>query len=153
MNTEITKNAKAEYKSAGKEQKKLLEKIFGKNFFSEIWVGLWEKFCKENKLTIVLPYSNPSNPDEESANAYFMLIHIIRIKNNGWKPDWNDSSQYKYYPWFDMRTNSGSRFSCGDYGIWFTYSYVGSRLCFKSEKLAKDTAKEFLPIYEKYICE
>lgn len=151
MNTEITQNAKAEYKTADKEQKKLLEKIFGKELFNETWLDLWQKFCKENKLTLTLPFQTASNANEESVDAYFMLTHIIRIKNNGWKPDWTNSSQYKYTPYFYIDTDSGSRFACGGCGGWVTSSYVGSRLCFKSEKLAKKTAKEFLPIYEKYI--
>ena len=37
--------------------------------------------------------------------AVYKLMIIYKAINNGWRPDWNDYGQYKYYPWL-----SGFRF-------------------------------------------
>lgn len=36
--------------------------------------------------------------DRKSMLAYHKLTIIARAINGGWKPDWNNRSQYKYYP-------------------------------------------------------
>lgn len=38
--------------------------------------------------------------DRKSMLAYHKLTIIARAINGGWKPDWNNRSQYKYYPVF-----------------------------------------------------
>ena len=60
--------------------------------------------------------------------AHYKLVIIAEALNDGWKPNWKDSSEWKYYPWFDM--SSGSGLSCGDYDLLSSASTVGSRLCF-----------------------
>lgn len=153
MNTiEIKKENVIKAFSEGTEDiKKVLQTLFGEKVFKnkDNWIEKWESFCKENDITVTLPYSSPSNSNEESANAYAMLIHIARIKNDGWKPDWNNSSQYKYYPWFNMKSGSGFSYSGYDYDD--SLSSLGSRLCFESSSLAEAVGKEFLFIYEKFL--
>lgn len=72
---------------------------------------------------------------------------IIEALNEGWKPDWNDSSQYKYRPWFNM-SSSGSGFSYDVCGFDYSYSFVGSRLHLKSRELAEYAGKQFVEIYK-----
>jgi len=83
--------------------------------------------------------------------AYKQLKLVVQALNEGWMPDWTDSSQYKYYPWFKMGSPSGGGFSYYDYGYWYTYSYVGSRLCFKSADLAKHAGQLFESIYKDFL--
>jgi hypothetical protein len=71
------------------------------------------------------------------------LVIIAKAINGDWVPDWTDSSQWKYYPWFEMGSSSGVGFSYHDYVAWRTYSTVGSRLCFKSSDLAKHAGQLF----------
>lgn len=144
-------NALKAWTEGCEDVKKVMETLFGKEFFkgSNKWMEVWASFCAAHNLSASLPYSDPKNSDEESTNAYVMLTHIARIKNEGWKPDWNNSSEYKYYPWFDMR--SGSGFSFNDYGADRSCSFLGSRLCYKSRSLAESVGKDFLPIYEKFL--
>jgi hypothetical protein len=80
--------------------------------------------------------------------AYKMIKEIVKAFNEGWTPDWTDSNEYKYYPWFKMSSPSGGGFSYGDYDIWRAGSSVGSRLCYKSSDLAKHAANLFLDIYK-----
>ena len=76
------------------------------------------------------------------------LVIIVKALNEGWKPDWNNSNEYKYWPYFDMRSASGFGFSHSLYAYWNTNTNVGSRLCLKSSELAKYAATQFIEIYK-----
>ncbi|MCQ9638646.1 hypothetical protein MP478_04530 [Chryseobacterium sp. WG14] len=83
--------------------------------------------------------------------AYRQIKLIVKALNEGWVPDWQNSNQTKYFPWFKMGSSSGSGFSYDDYDGWDTDSAVGSRLCFKSRELAEYAGKQFTEIYKKYM--
>ncbi|ASK29690.1 hypothetical protein CEY12_06035 [Chryseobacterium sp. T16E-39] len=83
--------------------------------------------------------------------AYRQIKLIVKALNEGWIPDWTNSKQYKYFPWFNMGSSSGSGFSYGGYGGWNARSAVGSRLCFKSRELAEYAGKQFTEIYKQYM--
>lgn len=38
--------------------------------------------------------------DQRSMLAYHKLTVITRALNNGWKPNWGDQNEWKYYPLF-----------------------------------------------------
>jgi len=83
-------------------------------------------------------------PDEV---AYGQLKIIVGALNEGWTPDWNNNSEYKYYPWFKMDRG----FVLNDVDYHCTDTHVGSRLCFKNEQLAEYAAKQFLSIYKAFM--
>ena len=87
-------------------------------------------------------------PDEV---AYKMIKEIVTAFNEGWTPDWTNSNEGKYYPWFKMGSPSGGGFSCDDCDDWYTYSGVGSRLCYKSADLAKHAGQLFESIYKDFL--
>ena len=74
---------------------------------------------------------------------------VYKAINNGWKPDWSNYSQYKYYPWFEV-LSSGFGFS----GSYCFYAYartdVSSRLCTDTSEKALYIAKQFEGIYKDY---
>ena len=78
----------------------------------------------------------------------YKLIVIAEALNNGWKADFTDHNQVKYWPWFYQEEGSGSA-SGFSYGYVFAYSstYVGARLCFKSRELAEYAGKQFIDLY------
>jgi len=82
--------------------------------------------------------------------AYVKVKLIARVLNEGWIPDWTNSSEYKYYPWFKMGSPSGVGFSFVVNGDWTTDSNCGSRLCFKSRDLAIHAGKTFENIYKDF---
>ena len=86
--------------------------------------------------------------DQKSIIAYYALTKIAEALNDGWKPNWNDSNEYKYYPYFDMRSGSFDGAVCD---IWRSDSSVGSRLCFKNLELAEYSWKQFEFIYKELL--
>lgn len=112
-------------------------------------VKSFEDACKitGDDPTMILPYPG-DNDFEEAMNAVAMLFVICRALNEGWKPDWTNSNQPKYWPWFDMF--SGSGLSCLGCDHCYSLSGVGSRLCFKTSDLAEYAGKQFKSIYEKF---
>lgn len=97
---------------------------------------------------ILLDY-NGIDAEMLAAQAFLKLSIIRKALNEGWEPDWDDSNEWKYYPWFWMnkKNTAGSGFAFLDYDFDNSTSYVGSRLVFKSEKLAKYAGTQFIDIY------
>jgi hypothetical protein len=81
--------------------------------------------------------------------GYQLVVCIAKALNEGWTPDWSNSNELKYYPWFEMRGSSGFRFN--DDGYWVSASFVGSRLCFKSRELAVHAGERFLEVYKQFM--
>jgi hypothetical protein len=129
---------------------KVLSNLFGpetfkpKNIMER--VKTYEDACKVLGLNPDDQLPSTNSKDAAAIIAYAKLFVICRALNEGWVPDWNNSSQYKYYSWFDMRAGSGFSYDVCDYS--YPGSSVGSRLCFKSEELARYAGKQFLSIYK-----
>jgi len=108
-----------------------------------------EDLLKENKLTKA-SFDKSCKDLEKHEKAYRLLVMLAKTLNNGWKPNWKDSNEVKYYPWFEMESSSGFRFIDG-YDIWRSGSDVGSRLAFKSDELAKHAGKYFVDLYKDFM--
>lgn len=67
------------------------------------------------------------------------LMIIVQALNNGWKPNWQDSNEPKYYGWWDLNKDSSNRsgFRLVYFYDHYHASHVGSRLCFQSRELAE----------------
>ena len=83
-------------------------------------------------------------PDEI---AYKQIKLIAEVLNEGWTPDWTNSNERKFYPYFDF----SSGLSYNDYYYYFQFSFVGSRLCFKNSELAQYAGTQFLGIYKSFL--
>ncbi len=92
--------------------------------------------------------------DRKAIIAHYKLTKIIEALNEGWKPNWNDSSETKYFPWFQIKADAkrpaGFGFSYYDCDGWHTGTYCGSRLCLKSRELALYAGKQFKDLYIEY---
>lgn len=140
------------YPAASPEFKQMLEDSFGKEFFTRKITDRVKTFEDACRLLHIDPndalpprVGKVMEPDMKSIAAYTKLIIIARALNEGWVPDWKNSGQYKYYPWFDL--SSGSGLSYYVYDGRYAHSGVGSRLCFKSSELAEYAGKQFINIY------
>jgi hypothetical protein len=87
---------------------------------------------------------------EKPMMAYYKLLIIYKAINNGWRPDWNDMNQYKYYPWFRV-LSSGFGFSFSDCHYDYTATSVGSRLCTDTSEKALYIAKQFEEEYKNFL--
>lgn len=87
------------------------------------------------------------------------LETIAAALNEGWKPDWNNTDQYKYYPYFYIQENAKGKGSAGlscanSYGTAsYTTAYIGSRLCFYASRLARYAGNQFTDLYEQILIE
>lgn len=99
--------------------------------------------------------SHLSKKDRRPIILHYMLMVVTESYNGDWKPNWNNSSEYKYYPWFwvkaDAKRPSGFGFSGTRYDFTNSITNVGSRLCFKSSSDALDAAKKFEKLYLEYL--
>ena len=98
--------------------------------------------------TFIIPEG--SSDEEISDNAYNKLKLIVKVLNNGWKPNWGDDFQYKHYPYFKYDKGI-KRFICYKYGSYSISPVVGSRLVFKSKLLAEFVVDKFIDIYNEYL--
>lgn len=108
----------------------------------------FEQACEALKIGTDIPAFPLLDEAEARAQiAHYKLTVIAKALNEGWKPDWTDSEEYKYYPYFDMDPDT---FSLDDVDGDCYRSYVSSRLCFKSRELARYAATQFLDLYKDY---
>ena len=89
--------------------------------------------------------------DRKSMLAYHKLTIIARAINGGWKPDWNDRTQYKYYPIFYYE-NAGLSSANTNNTASNTYANFGSRLCFQTEAMSEYAAATFADLYTDFYC-
>lgn len=108
--------------------------------------------------------------------AYYQLRIICAALNEDWTPDWTDTDEYKYYPWFTIYTAeeiedmdeeqknrvvgraninanaNGGLVYANTYNIpMYSGAYLGSRLAFKSRELAEYAGKQFGDIYADFL--
>jgi hypothetical protein len=114
-------------------------------------IKTFEDACKKLGILELVPdFSTLPEKYRASIYAHYKLMIIADALNEGWIPDWTNSREYKYYPWFEMGSPSGVGFSCDGYDLWYTLSGVGSRLCFKTAELARYAGKQFEELYKEY---
>lgn len=82
--------------------------------------------------------------------AYNRLCTIAQAWNkaDGFEPDFSNTSQYKYFPWF-VYDNGAAGFVCAnsDFTAARAYAYFGSRLCFKTRERAMQFGKQFIDLW------
>ena len=118
-------------------------KAFEKRTFEDI--RTFEDACEELGIDPQTVVHENDTPDEA---AYKKLKIVVRAINQGWTPDWNNSNQYKWWPYFNLSSGSGFSRTGSDYD--FGLTCVGSRLCFESEAKSNYAAKQFNELYKQF---
>ena len=77
---------------------------------------------------------------------------IAEALNEGWRPDWANSNEYKYWPWF-VYNPAYAGFSCAAANgtASTTTAHVGSRLCYKTRELATYAGRQFEGLYNDFL--
>lgn len=141
------------YSEADDNGKQLLRTLFGNDVVGNIMdrVKTMDDVCRELGIPpgdlVITPDSNFLAGFIGNVNSYMQLLAIAKVLNEGWQPNWDGTSEYKYYPWLYMN-KPGFRLS--DVGCGYSGSSVGSRLCFKSSELAKYAVTQFKDVYEQF---
>jgi hypothetical protein len=141
------------FRDSNEKGQKLLVDKFGLETFNKNWKDIksFEDACEDQGVEpeTIIPFKSPVNADQKSINAHAKLIVICRAINENKEPNWDDSNEAKYYPYFDMRSGVGFSFSLSD--VWYTRTGVGSRLSFRTREKAEYAANQFLDIYKEFI--
>jgi len=94
--------------------------------------------------------ANLPEKDRKSIIAYYKLTIIIRALNEGWEPSWSDWNEYKYFNWFYI-DSAGFGYASANLSATFANTYIGSRLCFKNDTLARYAREQFESLYFDYL--
>lgn len=101
-------------------------------------------------------------PDEITRRQ---LETITEALNEGWKPNWADTDEYKFYPWFYIEVSevqtagasygANAGLSCANTVNAATDSFAvfGSRLCFHDRETARYAGRTFTDLYAQILIE
>lgn len=130
-------------KDTNKNNNSIINRVFSFEDACEV-LGL-------NKNLFITISSNEEaiNNDLKSIESYTKLIIIARALNEGWEPDWQNSDKRKWYPYFNLA--SGFAFRGTGYVWTDALTGAGSRLCFKTEELARYAGQQFIELYKEYM--
>lgn len=140
------------FNEADSDKKKMLKKYFK---FPESIIDRVKNFndilkLSDKTLSEVIPYLKPKNKKERSLNAFAKIQLISEVLNQGWKPNWNNSNENKYYPYFIKNSRGWSVSSC-DY--WSSIAGGGFGSYYQTSELALFAGKTFIDIYSDYLPE
>ena len=118
---------------------------------------------------------NGNEEDMRDLTAFLKLRIITAALNQGWTPDWTNSNEWKYYPWFCLYTedeyndldaddkerccrvvgrsgynayaNGGLVYAFANDASSHSHTSHGSRLAFKTRELALYAGKQFVDIW------
>lgn len=140
------------FRNAGKEGKQVLSDLFGKQvaLYDNITdrVKSFEDACQVLGISTNVPeVKGLPRKHQKAIITNYKLIVIAEALNEGWKPNWQDSDEYKYYPWFDMSNPAGVGYSHTHSAASHTVAYVGSRLCLKNRELAIYFGQTFTDLF------
>lgn len=141
------------YKTGSTELKQILLSTWGKDFFSEKItdrIKTWEDVLAEAnvKEEDIIPFLHPKNKQQKSLNAIAKIQLLSQVLNEGWKPDFSNYTECKYYVWFEYK-NGAWRF----FGLFCRNdsASLGAGFYFKTKELAEYAGKQFLNIYQDYL--
>lgn len=145
------------YQKLSLEFQQMLEDALGKEFFNRKItdrVKTYEDACAILEIDPLESLPDTSDRPREDRKAYLAfhkLVTITRALNEGWRPDWNNPYQPKWFNWWWTNGNAGLAYASSHAAHSGTAANVGSRLCFKSEALADYAAETFKELYEDYL--
>jgi len=123
-----------------KELRKIIEKeeeidVFKVKTYSEVC-----KHLKEQELTSC----DFSGEDGKKLLNFSKIKQLERFYNQGWKANWNNSNEYKYYPYFTKSSGGGS---IGSYCYCVGVSFFGAVGFYKTSEIATFVGKTYKDIY------
>jgi hypothetical protein len=151
-------------KEAEKEAQRLADKCGKKAFVLESAslikpVGI---NVKADSFEAALEYLGRENnayicgiPDKH-AKAMVAMYKLITIaeawnKADNFVPDYDNTNQYKCFPWFKKRGTAGFVFAITHSTASSANANFGSRLCFKTDERAEQFGKQFIKLWNDFL--
>ena len=106
--------------------------------------------CKKIGRPESIDLSGMPEDMRDQAMAQYMLMVITEAKNEGWKADWTNSDQRKWFPYFGF-SPSGVRFGSSNCNYSYAAAGRAARLCFKDEATSDAAGKQHTELYSKFI--
>ena len=151
-------------KKAEKEAQRLADK-YGKKAFvleSTSLITPDEINVKVDSFEAALEFLGRENnacmcgiPDKH-AKAMVAMYKLITIaeawnKADNFVPDYDNTNQYKWFPWFQKRGTSGFVFAYTGNAASSARAYFGSRLCFSTSERAEQFGKQFIDLWNDFL--
>lgn len=114
----------------------------------------FEDAAKATGRPATIDFSNVPEDLREYFEAQYQMLVITEALNEGWKPDWDNSDEYKYFPLFwkeEEGISSGFVFVTTYYYFSRANAGHGSRLCFRTRALAEYSGKQFVDIWNRLL--
>lgn len=151
-------------KKAEKEAQRLADK-YGKKVFvleSTSLITPDEINVKVDSLEAALEYLGRENNacicgiPYKHAKAMVAMYKLITIaeawnKADNFVPDYDNTNQYKWFPWFQKRGSAGFVCATTYYTASSAYAYFGSRLCFSTSERAEQFGKQFIDLWNDFL--
>lgn len=154
------------YPQISKEQvESEMKKMFGEEVFkSNVMdrVKTFEDACRELNIDPVKWLEeNETNKMDAHVLAYLKLCIIAKALRGSWKPNWANTDEWKYYPWFKIVPAVVGNASFGsELGVSVLYSSsvaslsnasFGGALASETEEIAIYFGKQFAEIWKEYL--
>jgi hypothetical protein len=133
-------------------QKELTESFGADTFKDKVFEAI-----KTFKDACDLTGEDPNNPNFYTGTSDEIAYKKLKVVskainwdanlNKPWEPNWDNSDQYKYWPYFSMGS-SGFGFSSSSYDLTYTDTSVGSHLCFESREQSNYAGQQFSDLYK-----
>ncbi|PQJ09521.1 hypothetical protein CJD36_019990 [Flavipsychrobacter stenotrophus] len=112
----------------------------------EVKFTSFEAACAHLKIGTELPdVSMLPTEEQKGVIAQYKLQILVKANNDGWKANYAERSQYKYFPWFEYVPGSG--WVLDGYVGGYACTYVGARLALKTSALAMEMGGTFIDLY------
>ena len=149
------KTAKKIFKDAPEYLREILISTFGADTFKSNVIDrikTFEDAYEEADKKTRDEFDQQINPNlSEHIVARLKLILIAKVLRGEWEPDFSNSNQEKWFPWFKFSAGSGFDFSDSSYYFVLTNPSVGSRLCFPNEELSNYFGKQFIELHRAHL--
>lgn len=139
------------FKQTREEFQQTLISTFGAECFNEKItdrIKTFEDACNHAGIDRAMVFNATDTPD---VVAYKKIKVIVSVLNEGWKPNWKDYRQDKWFIYAYYGAYAG---------LWYAYAIstpaiastsLGSRVCFHSEELADYFGRQFFDLYKEFI--
>lgn len=111
-------------------------------------VKTFEDALRETGRPGVPEFSDVPEDLRDYFKAQYKMVVIAEALNEGWKADWTDGSQKKWFPWFFVSSSGFAFYDTHSFYCSSPGAGDSSRLCFKTEALARYAGKQFVQIWD-----